>query len=75
MQSCDSTLPISMNSVGPLNPNDANKAKQRAEKSFLVASGCCQVNKLEKKNRYHTDITCKSSLSDPSNPTFFKMFF
>jgi len=46
-----------MKSVGPLNPNDANKAKQRAEKSFLVASGCCQVNKLKKKqitHKYHT---------------------
>lgn len=42
-----SMLPVIMNRVGPLRTKDAINAMHRAINSFLVASGCFHVNKLE----------------------------
>lgn len=52
----NSLLPNNINKVGPLSPKDATNAILSTVKSFLVATGCCQVNKLQKKLILHISL-------------------
>ena len=52
----NSVLPNNVNKVGPLSPKDATNAILSTVKSFLVAKGCCQVNKLQKKLIPHISL-------------------